>query len=276
MKFTASKYKCSGSIVSLPCSIIKSNSNLVRNSFNDEKIESIALSVKNNGVIQPLTVRITDGDYELISGELRLRAAKKVGLSTVPCIIMTANECESVIYSLIENIQRNDLNFFEEADAFNTLVNKFGMSQEAVGCGIGKSQSVISNKIRLLKIKPEIRDIIIKNSLTERHARALLRINDDELQLKALDYIIKRELNVSETDAYIDSLVSPVQSKNKPRISKLKDIKIFLNTINHAIDTMRKAGINALSSEHETNEYYEYVVRIPKMTSSPVSSCETV
>lgn len=274
MKFSASKYKCGGSIILLPCSIIKTNPNRPRNSFDPNELESLALSVKNNGIIQPLTVRnINNSKYELISGERRLCAAKKVGLSTVPCVIMNVNECESLLYSLIENLQRNDLNFFEEAEAFFNLIDNFGLSQEEIALRIGKSQSSVSNKIRLLNLSPHIRSVIIEHSLSERHARALLRIKDEELQLKALNHIVNRKLNVNETDSYIDSIISPVEVRSKPKFKKLKDIKIFINTINHAVDTMRKAGINAVSSEHETSDYYEYVVRIPKMTSSPVNSC---
>lgn len=278
MKFSANKYQCSGTIVLLPCSIIRSNANKTRKSSDDNEIDSLAASVRINGVIQPLVVRYTDKNcYELISGERRLCAAKKVGLSTVPCIIMNVNECESLLYSLIENLQRKDLNFFEEADAYLCLTESFKLSQDEIARRLGRSQSAISNKMRLLKLSPEIRNIIIDSSLTERHARALLRIEDNELQLKALSYIIKKDLNVNETDNYIDLLVSPVEtSRSQPQFKKLKDIKIFINTINHAVDTMRKAGINALSSENETPDYYEYVVRIPKMTSSPVSSCEAV
>lgn len=278
MKFSANKYQCSGTIVLLPCSIIKPNTNCTRNISDDNEIDSLAASVRINGIIQPLAVRyIEKSGYEIISGERRLYAAKKVGLSTVPCIIMNVTECESLFYSLIENLQRKDLNFFEEADAYLCLSENFKLSQEEIARRLGKSQSAVSNKMRLLRLSTEVKTIIIDNSLTERHARALLKIDDNELQIKALSYIIKKDLNVNETENYIDLLVSPVEpSRSQPQFKKLKDIKIFINTINHAVDTMRKAGINALSSENETPDYYEYVVRIPKMTTSPVSSCEAV
>lgn len=277
MKFSASKYKCGGSIILLPSSIIKPNKNQTRKSFDKDELDSLSCSVKNNGIIQPLVVRSTDGNsYEVVSGERRLKAAKSVGLSTVPCIIMNVDDCESVIYSLIENLQRHNLSFFEEAEAYSKLISEYGLSQDEISKRLGKSQSAVSNKIRLLKLPDEIRDIITDNGLTERHARALLRIDDNELLIKAITHIINKNLNVNETDSYIDSLVSPVTVRSTPKFKKLKDIKIFINTINHAVDTMRKAGINALSSENETPDYYEYVVRIPKMTTSPVSSCEAV
>ena len=278
MKFSANKYKCGGSIILLPCSIIKPNPCQPRKSLNKDELDSLAYSIKNNGIIQPLVVRKKDERlYELISGERRLKAALSVGLSTVPCIIMNVSECDSAVYSLIENLQRQNLTFFEEAQAYNILITVYGLSQDEISKRLGKSQSAVSNKLRLLKLPDEIRTVIEDNGLTERHARALLRIEDDELLIKALNHIISRNLNVNETDSYIDSLVSPVTTvRSKPKFKKLKDINIFINTINHAVDTMRKAGINALSSEHETPDYYEYVVRIPKMTTSPVSSCEAV
>lgn len=278
MKFSANKFQNAGSIVLLPCSIIKANPNQPRKSFDKTDIDLLSYSIRNNGIIQPLIVRYSDKkEYELICGERRLIAAKKMGLSTVPCIIMKVNECESLLYSLTENIQRKNLNFFEEADAYKCLIDVFDLSQEEISRRTGKSQSSISNKIRLLKLSPEIREIIVENSLTERHGRALLRIEDEQLQFTALSYIVKRHLNVNETENYIDLILSPVETaRSQPKFKKLKDIKIFINTINHAVDTMRKAGINAVSSENETPDYYEYVVRIPKMTSSPVSSCEAV
>lgn len=278
MKFSANKFQNAGSIVLLPCSLIKYNPNQPRKSSDKAEFDSLSLSVRYSGIIQPLTVRCSDDNsFELISGERRLNAAKKAGLSTVPCIIMNINECESLLYSLTENIQRQNLHFFEEADAFKNLNEYFGLSQDEISRKTGKSQSCISNKIRLLKLSPEIRRLIIENSLTERHGRALLKINDDELRMTALLSIIKRQLNVNEAENYIELLVSPAEPvRSQPKFKKLKDIKIFINTINHAVDTMRKAGINAVSSENETSDYYEYVVRIPKMTSSPVSSGEAV
>lgn len=277
MKFSPVKYKCGGSIMLLPCNIIKPNPNQPRKSFDKNELDSLASSIKNSGIIQPLVVRKTEnGSYELISGERRLKAACIVGLQTVPCILMNVSECDSAVYSLIENLQRHNLNFFEEAEAFNRLITVYDLSQDELSQKLGKSQSSISNKIRLLKLPSDVRDIITENGLTERHARALIRIDNTDLLFKALNHIIIKNLNVNETDSYIDSLVSPVAARSKPKFKKLKDIKIFINTINHAVDTMRKAGINALSSEHETPDYYEYVVRIPKTATSPAGSCKAV
>lgn len=273
MKFIGgSKFKSGGSIVLVPVKLIIPNPNQPRKNFSQCELEGLASSIKHNGIIQPLVIRrIVDDKYELISGERRLRAAKLVGLETVPCIVMTACDEQSALYAIIENIQRDNLNFFEEAEAISKLSLIYNLSQQEIAKKLGKSQSSLSNKTRLLNISPELRSVITENSLTERHARALLRLKNDVDRLKALLYIIEKKLNVSETDKYIDSLLAPVAVKSEPKFKKLKDIKIFINTINHAVDTMRKAGIKAVSTEHETGEYYEYVVRIPKLTSSPVN-----
>lgn len=273
MKFmSGSKYKSGGSIILLPNDVIRPNPNQPRKTFDFDELQGLAASIKNNGIIQPLVVRrLSNDEYELISGERRLRAAKMVGLTTVPCVLMSADEHESALYAIIENLQRDNLTFFEEAEAIEKLSTVFHMTQDQISGKLGKSQSSLSNKLRLLKLGVDVRNTIIENCLSERHARALLRLKTDEERLNALDYIIAKNLNVNETDKYIESLISPVQSRPQPKINKLKDIKIFVNTINHAVDTMRNAGIKADLRKHETPEYYEYVVQIPKLTSSPVN-----
>ena len=273
MKFiNGTKLKSGGTIVLVPVNSIVPNPDQPRKIFNQYELESLAASIKHNGIIQPLVIRcVSDGKYELISGERRLRAAKLVCLENVPCIIMSVCNEQSALYAIIENIQRDNLNFFEEAEAIEKLSVIYKLSYSEIAKKLGKSQSSLSNKMRLLKLSPEIRTVIIENSLTERHARALLRLENDVDRLKVLLHIIDKKLNVSDTDKYVDLYLSPKIIKTEPKIKKLKDIKIFINTINHAVDTMRKAGIKAVSTEHETGEYYEYVVRIPKMTSSPVN-----
>lgn len=273
MKFIGSpKLKNGGSVLLIPVDSIIPNPNQPRKTFNQSELEGLASSIKYNGIIQPLVIRRSEDDkFELISGERRLRAAKIVGLDTVPCVLMSACDEQSALYAIIENIQRDNLNFFEEAESILKLSTVYSLSQQEIAKKLGKSQSSLSNKMRLLKLSPELRAVIIENALTERHARALLRLDNDVDRLKALLYIIERKLNVSDTDRYIDNLMKPLCVKSEPKFKKLKDVKIFINTINHAVDTMRKAGIQAVSTEHETCEYYEYVVRIPKMTSSPVN-----
>ena len=266
------KVKTSGSILLIPIDQIIPNPSQPRKTFNQNELEALASSVKNNGIIQPLVIRKNnEGKFELISGERRLRAAGMVGLETVPCVLMSVSDSDSALFAIIENIQRDNLNFFEEAESIYKLMTEFNLKQDEIAKRLGKSQSYFSNKIRLLKLPEDIRAVILENSLTERHARALLKLTNDVDRFKALLYIIENNLNVNDSDKYIESLLNPVHSKSKPKFKKLKDIKIFINTINHAVDTMRKAGISVDSEKHETSECLEYIIRIEKMTSSPVS-----
>lgn len=279
--FSGFRCRTGGSILLVPTDEIIPNPNQPRKVFNQNELDALADSIRNNGIIQPLVVRKNNNDeYELISGERRLRAAVKVGLETVPCVLMSVSDNDSALFAIIENIQRDNLNYFEEAESISRLVNDYSMTQEEISKRLGKSQSYLSNKLRLLRLSDELRSVILENSLSERHARALLRLDSDIDRLKALLEIIEKNMNVSETDKYIDSIVTPVKQKSRPKFRKLKDIKLFINTINHAVDTMRNAGIKAVSEENETSDYIEYVIRIPKTTSSPVSfadySCNAV
>lgn len=270
--FSSFRCRTGGSILLVPTDEIIPNPNQPRKVFNQNELDALADSIRNNGIIQPLVVRKNNNDeYELISGERRLRAAVKVGLETVPCVLMSVSDNDSALFAIIENIQRDNLNYFEEAESISRLVNDYSMTQEEISKRLGKSQSYLSNKLRLLRLSDELRSVILENSLSERHARALLRLDSDIDRLKALLEIIEKNMNVSETDKYIDSIVTPVKQKSRPKFRKLKDIKLFINTINHAVDTMRNAGIKAVSEENETSDYIEYVIRIPKTTSSPVS-----
>jgi ParB family chromosome partitioning protein len=259
------KFESGGQILLIPQEDIVPNPSQPRRRFDFDELEGLADSIKHNGIIQPINVRLrADGKYELIAGERRLRASRMVGLTRVPCILMEASDEKSAIYALLENLQRQDLGFFEEANAIKQLMDQFSMSQDEVAKKLGKAQSTLSNKLRLLKLSEEVREIIIKNDLTERHARALLRL-ENEVQLnRALSIIVDRHLNVAETDRLIEQMLKNRAACRKPINRIFKDVRIFVNTLNHAVDTMRKAGIDADSVKSETEEYIEYVVRIPK------------
>lgn len=272
MKYSPDRFEKAGSVVLIPSSIIRSNHDQPRKSFRKTDIDALCVSIRQIGIIQPLLVRFTENrDYELISGERRLIAAKKCGLSTVPCLILNPDRSECLIYSLTENIQRKHLDFFEEAEAYKNLKENYGFSERDISIRSGKSRTSVYKKLNLLELSPEIRKIITENSLSSGHAAALLKVTDEKLHKQILSYVIKNKMNVTETESYIDILLSPVA-----KFRKLKDITIFINTINHAVDTMRKAGINAVSDETEMDDCLEFVVRIPKMTSSPVNSCDAV
>lgn len=255
--------KACGQIFLIPIESIYPNPNQPRVHFDLRELESLSESIAVNGILQPLSVRRDeDGLYRLIAGERRLRAAKMAGLSCVPCIELNAGEECSAIFALLENLQRQDLSFFEEAAGIARLLSEYGMTQEETARHLGKAQSTLSNKLRLLRLPEDIRRQIAEAGLTERHARALLKLDEDDLP-EALKFIISKNLNVTQTEHLIDELLLPKKSHKTPK-RLFKDVRIFINTINHAIDTMKQSGIRAESKKLETDEYIEYTVRIPK------------
>jgi ParB family chromosome partitioning protein len=227
-------------------------------------------------MLQPINVRpLADGKYELISGERRLRAARVVGMSKIPCVVMNVSDRESALFAIIENVQRQNLDFFEEAVAIEKLMVDHGMTQEDISKKLGKAQSTLSNKLRLLRLPEEIRDKISCNGLTERHARALLTLPDNATRNRILDIIIERHLTVSEAERLINDASRRKKSKNRPQMKAYKDMRIFLNTLNHAVDVIRRAGIEADTAKSETDEYFEYVIRISKPDDATIATITT-
>lgn len=262
----------SGSILLIPQNEITANPDQPRKSFDKSELEGLAQSIRLNGIIQPISVRrIDNGLYEVIAGERRLRAARMAGLEKIPCIIINASDEKAALYALIENLQRRDLGFFEEAAAIETLMREHGLSQEETAKRLGKAQSTLSNKLRLLRLPEDVRKAITDAGLTERHARALLKIEDGEKLRAAVQVIIKKNLNVAQSERLIGEIISG--EKRRPAVVKLfKDVRIFVNTLNHAVDTMREAGIQADSQKKETDDYIEYLVRISKTPSGCIST----
>lgn len=264
----SAKYKIGGQIILIPQEDIYPNPNQPRSRFDFDELEGLAQSIRQNGIIQPIAVRVNaSGNYELISGERRLRASRLVGISLIPCIIMEASDEKSALFALIENLQRSDLGFFEEASAIEKLIVDFNMSRDDVCRKLGKAAPTISNKLRLLKLPEDVRLKITQEGLTERHARALLRLPTRAQLDRALSIISDKRLNVAESEKLIDQMLSADKSSKKPTVKLFKDVRIFVNTLNHAVDTMRRAGIEADSAKSETDEYIEYIVRIPKTRS---------
>ena len=264
----SAKYKIGGQIILIPQEDIYPNPNQPRSRFDFDELEGLAQSIRQNGIIQPIAVRVNaSGNYELISGERRLRASRLVCISLIPCIIMEASDEKSALFALIENMQRSDLGFFEEASAIEKLIVDFNMSRDDVCRKLGKAAPTISNKLRLLKLPEDVRLKITQEGLTERHARALLRLPTRAQLDRALSIISDRRLNVAESEKLIDQMLSADKSSKKPTVKLFKDVRIFVNTLNHAVDTMRRAGIEADSAKSETDEYIEYIVRIPKTRS---------
>ena len=267
------KVRTESKIILIPQSEILPNPNQPRKRFNYDELEGLAQSIRANGILQPLLVRTNeDGKYELVAGERRLRAARLVGITKVPCIVNDISESDSAVFAIIENLQRQNLDFFEEAEALATLVSDYRMSQEELCKKLGKAQSTLSNKLRLLRLSEEMRYKITRAGLSERHARALLSLSDEVQRARALSIIIDRHLTVNESEALIEQILRKNEAPKRQILKGFKDIRIFINTLNNAVDTIRRAGIDADSVKTETDEYVEYIVRIPKLEDRPMAS----
>ena len=255
-------------VLEIPIIKIRPNKAQPRKTFDETELAALSASISENGILQPLSVRkISATEYELVAGERRLRASVLAGLRKVPCIVLKCSEKESAIYALLENLQRSDLGIFEEARGISKLIQRFGLTQEEAARKLGKSQSTIANKLRLLRLTYEEQEWIINAGLTERHARALLRIENEELRREALSKIISDNLNTQQTDTLVgimlNSLEKPVIRQKGSSKVVIKDVRIFVNTINKAIDTMRLAGIEAQSNKTVNESFIEYTIRIP-------------
>ncbi|MDK2822985.1 MAG: ParB family transcriptional regulator, chromosome partitioning protein [Clostridia bacterium] len=253
----------------LDLSLITPNPFQPRRVFDPAQLEELAQSIKEFGVLQPIIVRKIGTGYELVAGERRFRASQLLGLQTIPAIIRNLSDKEIAEMALIENLQREDLNYFEEAEGYAKLIKEFGITQDEVAKRVGKSQSTIANKLRLLNLSPTVQREISVNVITERHARALLKLNNEKLQLKALNEIYINNLNVRQTDELVEQLLinneKVAKEKMKRKMTKIfKDMRIFLNTIRGAVQTIQDAGLPADITENEYDDYLEVTIRLPK------------
>ena len=242
-----------------------------RQRFEEEALRELSESIRSYGILNPLNVRLRGGKYELVAGERRLRAAKLAGLSQVPCILLDVNMEDAGLIALIENLQRKDLDFVEEAEGLRRLIRMFGLRQEEAARRIGKSQSAVANKLRLLKLPEDVLQSLRENGLSERHGRALLRLPDGESQRAALSFILDNGLTVSAAESYIDALLAepeappPAPEKSGPRRTfVLKDVRVFLNTVTRSIDMMKQGGIEAGMRREETADSLILTISIPK------------
>lgn len=255
-------------ISDIPIIKIRPNKAQPRKVFNEEDLNALSQSIAENGILQPLTVRkVSATEYELIAGERRLRASVMAGLRKVPCIVIKCSEKESAVFALLENLQRSDLGMFEEARGVSRLIRRYGLTQQEAAVKLGKTQSTIANKLRLLRLTYEEQEWIENAGLSERHARALLKLGDEGARREALSKIISENLNVQQSENLINLMLNSSPKNNKKQgMSKavIKDVRIFVNTINKAIDTMRLAGIDAQSDKTDTDNFIEYTIRIPK------------
>ncbi len=253
-------------VLDLPTASIRPNPNQPRQAFDQAELMELSQSIAQLGILQPLTVRQTSTGWELVAGERRLRAAQLAGLATVPCLPVAVDEDASTLLALVENVQRKDLDVWEEAAALRALIDRCHLSQEEAARKVGKSQSAVANKLRLLKLPPDVIDTLRSAHLTERHARALLRLDSPERQRTALTYILKHQLNVAKAEAYVDKLchTRPAPRRGPVPIYRTKDVRLFLNTIKRGLTIMQSAGVNAHCGQEETDREITLTIHIPK------------
>ena len=254
-------------VVEIPVENIEENPYQPRKVFNKEQLETLSKSISSQGLLQPIVVRkMGENKYQLVSGERRLLATKLNETKYIKCIVEEMNNSRSAVLALIENMQRENLNFFEEALGIQKLIQEFGYKQEQISHIISKNQSTISNKIRLLKYNQDIQNLILENNLTERHARALLKIDNQQQLIEVIQHISKHGYNVSQTEKYIDTLINKKPKSKGKTIFIVKDLRIFVNSINKTIDIMKQSGIYADSQIKEDEEYVTYTIKIPKQS----------
>lgn len=246
--------------------VISPNPDQPRRYFDPDGLYELAESIRVHGILQPLSVRRKGGGrYELIAGERRLRAAMICGLEQVPCLVLEVSRESSCLLSLIENLQRRDLDFWEEAKALERLTTVYGLSQEEAAAKVGKSQSAVANKLRLLRLPPDVLTLLRERGCTERHARALLRLEEPELQRTAARHVAEQGLTVARTEEYVETLLHPADkpARKKPTFV-IKDVRLFLNTVTRGLSMMKSAGVQANCKRQETEDSILLTITIPK------------
>ncbi|NLJ79276.1 MAG: nucleoid occlusion protein [Tissierellia bacterium] len=253
----------------IPIKAIRPNPYQPRKDFDKKSLEELSQSIKSFGVIQPISVRRLKGhNYELIAGERRWRASELAELGEIPAIIVDYKDKESAMIALIENLQREDLNFIEEAEGYDNLIIDHGFTQQQLAEKLGKSQSTIANKLRILKLPMDIKRGLLENGLTERHGRALLKLSDDSLKRDVLEKVVENELNVSRTEALVDNildeLIGESEQEEKQNIRSLISPRIYINTIKKTYAMIRNSGIDAKYREKDMGDFIEVTIEIPK------------
>lgn len=252
-------YMETGRVVFLPAKSIQPNPAQPRVVFDAEGLDELAESIRRHGILQPLSVRRKGGVYELIAGERRLRAASQAGLTDIPCIIMNMDDREASLAALVENLQRRDLDFIEEAQGIARLLKEGDLSQEQAARLLGKSQSAVANKLRLLRHSPQVLEKLRQAALSERHGRALLALDREEEKISAIEEIKRRHMSVAQAEQYIASLKTP-----KPSSGGRASLGAFLNGINAGIQRIQLSGINAVSERRETDSQIVLTITISK------------
>ena len=258
----------------IPLGRIRPNPQQPRRSFDEEGLAELAASIRSCGILQPLTVRRAGDGYELVAGERRLRAARIAGLREVPCLVAQVGEEDSALLALMENLQRRDLDCWEEAQAIARLISRYGLSQEEAARRLGRAQPTVANKLRLLRLPEDVRALLRENGLTERHARALLRLQDPEFQRRAAGDMVRRGMNVAQAEAYVEKLLQSAQV-TPPRGRStyiIKDVRLFLNSVDRGLHLMRQAGVDAGWNRQDTDREILLTIRIPKRASGKIDS----
>ena len=252
--------KSAGKIYQLPVEVIRPSPFQARTSFNEQELAGLAQSIRENGLLQPISVRRVEGGYELVAGERRLRACKLAKMPTIPAILCDYPDGRTAALGLLENLQREDLNPFGQAQGLRDVIVLWDCTQAEAAKRLGMAQPTLANKLRLLQLTADQRQFVLDNGLTERHARAVLRLPENR-RSEALITIAKRKMNARATDLYIEQLLN--ETPGRHRISMVKDVRIFVNTIDHAIRLMTDNGVPATAHREERDGYIEYTVRIP-------------
>lgn len=254
----------------IPIDQIVPNPYQPRTVFDDEKIEELCQTIRTHGLIQPIVVRIRNNQYELIAGERRLRASKKLGMERIPAIVKEFNDTQTASIALIENLQREGLTAIEEAVAYQKLIDLHNLTQESLAQRLGKGQSTIANKLRLLHLPQQVQESLLARKITERHARALIPLKEAEVQQRVLQEIVERDWNVKQTEARVKQLLEavekqPEEKENKPKWKAFsRDARIAINTVRQSIDMVMQTGLPVEADEEDTEEFYQFTIRIPK------------
>lgn len=259
--------KIVNNVIEVPIDKISLNPYQPRKIFDSDAISELAKSIKEYGVIQPITVRRNFiGGYELVSGERRLKASRLINKTHMPCIVIDVKENDSAVIALLENLQRKDLTYWEEAEAMQHLILDHKYTQEELAVKLGKSQSAVANRLRILKLPESVKNYLQENSLTERHARAILKVHDENAQLKILKQVCEGELNVAKTEELVSKAIEKVEdqrTRDNGKVMGVVHLRMFINTINKAVDVVQKAGVMVETSKKENKNFIEYMIKIP-------------
>lgn len=256
------------SVWSIPVMAVSPNPHQPRRAFDDKALDALAASIRQVGLLQPIAVRAIDiARYELIAGERRLRACRQLGLTHIDALVLSATEAGSALMALVENLQREDLHYLDEAEGYAAVLHDCAMTQEALAARIGKSQSAIANKLRLLKLDPAVREALRTSDISERHARALLTLPQAALQLEALRRMVEQKLTVKQGEALVSSMLAVLPESPRPTrriVSLIRDHRLYVNAIRDIIRQMQAAGLNVEADFTDRDDHVEVLVRVPK------------